>query len=133
MDTIKPNKENPMTAGHALLANAIRSYEPDRLDENTVQSLRFMLKHEAFAPVHEVIEDKILEIADFFRKRDERYVKTNLEGKPLNKPKRGPTRDNRKRKKKQANAGDAFEVGTPGPTMEFIQDPTTKLLIPVKK
>lgn len=108
-----------MQEAYAALADVVRSYEPDRLDENTVQSLRFMLKHETFAPIHDVIEDKILEIADFFRRKSENTVRTNLEGKPLDKPKRGPTRDNRKKKRKVANAADAPEGSTPGPSMEF--------------
>jgi len=106
-----------MQEAYAALADVVRSYEPDRLDDNTVQSLKFMLRHETFAPIHDVIEDKILEIADFFRRKSENTVRTNLEGKPINKPKRTP--DNRKKKRKVANAADAPEGSTPGPTMEF--------------
>ena len=114
-----------------LLANTIRSYEPDRLCENTISSLRFMLKSEVFAPVHDVIEDKILEVAEFFRRRNEEVVKTNLEGRPLNRPKRGPKVDNRKKKKAQANAGNI--PGEPALSMEFRIDKNTGLLMPVRK
>ncbi len=131
MDKLSRIKEKQMTEAYTMLADVIRSYEPDRLCEGTIQSLRFMLKHETFAPIHEVIEDKILEIAEYFRKQNEQYVETNLDGKPLNKPKRGPTRDNRKKKKaKVANAGDLPE---PSLTMNFKVDPNTGLLMPVKK
>ena len=114
------------------LASVIRSYEPDRLSEEVVDSLRFMLKHPTFAPIHEILEAKILEIADYFHKRSERVVRTTLDGKPINKPKNSPKRDNRKKKKKQANAADAPDGSTPGLTMDFIQ---TKegILVPLKK
>lgn len=116
---ITTRKEKKMQEAYAALADVVRSYEPDRLDDNTVQSLKFMLRHETFAPIHDAIEDKILEIADFFRRKSENTVRTNLEGKPLDKPKRGPTRDNRKKKRKVANAADAPEGSTPGPSLEF--------------
>jgi hypothetical protein len=119
-----------MKAAYTMLADAIRSYEPDRLDENTVKSLRFMLKHETFAPIRDVIMDKLIDIGEYFRNREEKVVKTNLEGKPLNKPKRTP--DNRKRKKKVANAGDVPEGSTPGPSISFVQDPKSGILLPVK-
>ena len=118
MDTIKETKtEYPMTQAHALLAETIKSYEPDRLSEEVVASLRFMLKHPTFIPLREVIADKLIEIGEYFARREEQIVKTNLEGKPINKPKRTP--DNRKKKRKVANAADAPEGSTPGPTMEF--------------
>lgn len=120
-----------MAPAYQMLANTIRSYEPDRLCEDTIKSLRFMLKSEVFAPVHDVIEDKILEVADYFRKRNDEVVKTNLEGKPVNTPKRGPTRDNRKKKKAQANAGNL--PGEPALSMEFRIDKNTGLLMPVKR
>lgn len=122
-----------MSPTYQLLAKTISSYEPDCLCEDTIKSLRFMLKNEVFAPVHSVIEDKILEVAEYFRKRNNEYVQTNLDGKPLNRPKRGPTRDNRKKKKAQANAADGPEGSTPGPRMEFRVDKNTGLLIPVRK
>ena len=130
MPKIKPITEDEMKAAYAILAEAIRSYEPDRLDENTVKSLRFMLKHDNFAPIRDVIMDKLIDIGEYFRNKEERVVKTNLEGKPLNKPKR-PT-DNRKKKKKQANAGDAPEGSTPGPSISFVQDPKSGILLPIK-
>jgi hypothetical protein len=130
MPKIKPITEDEMKAAYAMLADAIRSYEPDRLDENTVKSLRFMLKHDNFAPIRDVIMDKLIDIGEYFRNKEERVVKTNLEGKPLNKPKR-PT-DNRKRKKKVANAGDVPEGSTPGPSISFVQDPKSGILLPVK-
>jgi len=132
MDTIQNTKETPMTAGHALLADAIRSYEPDRLSEEVVDSLRFMLKHPTFAPLRDIIADKLIEIGEYFRNKSERIVKTNMEGKPINKPKSGPKRDARKKKRRVANAADAPEGSTPGPTMDFIQ---TKegILVPLKK
>jgi hypothetical protein len=130
MPKIKPITEDEMKAAYAILADAIRSYEPDRLDENTVKSLRFMLKHDNFAPIRDVIMDKLIDIGEYFRNKEERVVKTNLEGKPLNKPKR-PT-DNRKRKKKVANAGDVPEGSTPGPSISFVQDPKSGILLPVK-
>lgn len=119
-----------MDEAYRMLAEVVASYEPDRLCEDTIASLRFMLKSEVFAPIHDVIEDKILEVAEFFRRRNEEYVKTNLEGKPLNRPKRGPKNDNRKKKKVQANAGN---LGEPALSMEFRIDKGTGLLIPVKK
>ena len=132
MPKIKPITEDDMKAAYAILADAIRSYEPDRLDENTVNSLRFMLKHDNFAPVRDVIMDKLIDIGEYFRNKEERIVKTNLEGKPINKPKNSPKRDNRKKKKKQANAANAPEGSTLGLTMNFIQ---TKegILVPLKK
>jgi hypothetical protein len=130
MPKIKPITEDEMKAAYAILADAIRSYEPDRLDENTVKSLRFMLKHDNFAPIRDVIMDKLIDIGEYFRNKEERVVKTNLEGKPLNKPKR-PT-DNRKRKKKVANAGDVPEGSTPGPSISFVQDPKSGILLPIK-
>jgi hypothetical protein len=126
-----PQEKKPMAPTFQLLANTIRSYEPDRLCENTISSLRFMLKSEVFAPVHDVIEDKILEVAEFFRRRNEEVVKTNLEGRPLNRPKRGPKVDNRKKKKVQANAGNL--PGEPALSMEFRIDKNTGLLMPVRK
>lgn len=122
--------EKPMPAAYAILADAIRAYDPATLNEDFVRSLRFMLKHENFAPIRDVIADKLIEIGEFFARREERIVKTNLEGKPINKPKR-PT-DNRKRKKKVSNGGDIPEGNAPS-TMDFIQDPKTGLLMPVKK
>ncbi len=122
-----------MTAGHALLADAIRSYEPDRLSEEVVDSLRFMLKCETFAPIRDIIADKLIDIGEYFQRRNDRIVKTTMEGKPINKPKNSPRRDNRKKKRKTANAGDITEVSTPGPSMSFIQDPKSGILVPLKK
>ena len=73
MDTIKDNQtEYPMTQAHALLAETIKSYEPDRLREEVVASLRFMLKHPTFAPLRDVIMDKLIEIGEYFARREER-------------------------------------------------------------
>ena len=119
-----------MAPAYQMLAATVRSYEPDRLCEDTIKSLRFMLKSEVFAPIHDVIEDKILEVAEYFRKRNDEYIQTNLEGKPVNTPKRGPKNDNRKKKKAQANAGN---LGEPALSMDFRMDKNTGLLIPVKK
>jgi hypothetical protein len=132
MDKIKTYKEKRMREAYASLAEVISSYEPDRLDEKTVDSLRFMLKHDTFAPIRQVIIDKLIDIGEYFRKRDERIIKTTLDGKPI-KPKNIPKNDNRKRKKKQANAGDVPSGSTPGPTMDFRVDPDTGILLPVKK
>jgi hypothetical protein len=110
-------KEKNMQEAYATLADVIRSYEPDRMTRETISSLRFMLKHETFAPIRDVIVNKLIDIGEYFRNRDERIVRTNLEGKPINKPKRTP--DNRKKKRKVANAADAPEGSTPGPSMEF--------------
>ena len=122
-----------MQEAYRMLSDVVSSYEPDRLDEKTVDSLRFMLKSDTFAPIRNVIADKLIEIGEYFRRKSERTVKTNLEGKPLDKPRHNPTRDTRKRKKKVANAGDIPSGSTPGPTMDFVQDPKTGLLMPVKK
>jgi len=119
MNKMVPIKEKKMQEAYAALADVVRSYEPDRLDDNTVQSLKFMLRHETFAPIHDVIADKLIDIGEYFRKKSENTVRTTLEGKPLDKPKRGPKTDNRKKKRKVANAADAPEGSTPGPTMEF--------------
>lgn len=120
-----------MNEAYRMMADVIRSYEPDSLSDEVVASLRFMLKSETFAPIRDVIMDKLIDIGEYFRNKEEKVVKTNLEGKPINKPKR-PT-DNRKRKKKQANAGDAPEGSTPGPSMTFVQDPKTGILLPTQK
>lgn len=126
-----PQEKKPMAPAYQMLADTIRSYEPDRLCEKTIASLRFMLKSEVFAPIHDVVEDKILEVAEYFRKRNDEYIQTNLEGKPLNRPKRGPKVDNRKKKKVQANAGNL--PSEPALSMDFRMDKNTGLLIPVKK
>lgn len=106
-----------MQDAYQLLGEVVKSYEPDRLSEEVVASLRFMLKHPTFIPLREIIADKLIEIGEYFARREERIVKTNLEGKPINRPKRTP--DNRKKKRKVANAGDVPEGSTPGRSMEF--------------
>ena len=125
---MEPDKETRMNA-YAMLADVVRSYEPDTLDENTVDSLKFMLKHPTFAPIHNVIADKIIEIGNYFKRQTERVIHTDDGGKPVNKPKRTP--DNRKKRKRAANAGDIPEGSTPGPSMTFMQDPQTGLLVPI--
>jgi hypothetical protein len=122
-----------MSEAYTMMADVIRAYEPDRLSQEVVDSLRFMLTCDTFAPIRDVIVDKLIDIGEYFRKRDERVVQTTLDGKPINKPKNSPKRDNRKRKKKQANAGDVPANSTPGPVMNFVQDPDTGILLPVKK
>jgi len=130
MPKIESIKEKRMNEAYRMMADVVKSYEPDNLSEEVVNSLRFMLKCETFAPIRDVIMDKLIDIGEYFRNKEERVVKTNLEGKPLNKPKR-PT-DNRKRKKKVANAGDVPEGSTPGPSISFVQDPKSGILLPVK-
>lgn len=122
----KPHKEPEMTPAHTMLAATIRSYEPDRLSEEVVASLRFMLKHPVFAPLRNIIADKLIDIGEYFRNKSERIVKTNLEGKPINKPKRTP--DGRKRKKHQT----AASSNEPALTMDFVQT-REGILVPVKK
>jgi hypothetical protein len=129
MDTMQTTKEPVMKPAYVMLATAIRSYEPDRLSEEVVASLRFMLRSETFAPIKDIIADKLIDIGEYFRRKDERVVKTNLEGKPINRPTRTP--DGRKRKKKAT--GNAPEGSTPGPSMSFVQDPNTGILLPVKE
>lgn len=119
-----------MKPAYVMLANAIKSYEPDRLSEEVVDSLRFMLKNEAFAPIRDVIADKLIDIGEYFQKKSERIVKTTLEGKPITTPTR-PSRptDNRKKKKTQTNAASSNE---PAMTMDFIQT-REGILVPLKK
>jgi hypothetical protein len=123
----EPHKEPVMKPAYVMLANAIKSYEPDRLSEEVVDSLRFMLKSETFAPIKDIIADKLIGVGEYFRKKSERIVKTNLEGKPLSPPKR-PT-DNRKKKKTQTNAASSNE---PALTMDFVQT-REGILVPLKK
>ncbi len=120
----EPHKEPPMKPAYAALAATIRSYEPDRLSEEVVASLRFMLKHPTFTPLRDVIMEKLIDFGEFFRRKDERVVKTNLEGKPLNKPKRTP--DGRKKRKQTAAS-----TSDPALTMDFVQK--DGILVPVKK
>ena len=120
------HKEPPMKPAYASLATTIRTLEPDALDEKIVDSLRFMLKHPTFAPLRDVIMEKLIDIGEYFRLKDEKFVKTNLEGKPINKPKRTP--DGRKKKKKQTATGN----GEPALTMDFVTTPEG-ILVPVKK
>ena len=136
MDNIEAQpkrKKQHMNEAFRLFSDLIESYKPDTVDENTIKSLRFMLEHPTFAPLRDVIANKLIDIGEYYRLINERTVKTNLEGKPINTPKKGPTRDNRKKKRKATNASDAPEGSTPGPTMEFRTDPDTGLLIPVRK
>jgi hypothetical protein len=136
MDNIEAQpkrKKHPMDESFRMFSELIKSYKPDTVDENTINSLRFMLSHPTFAPLWDVIADKLIDIGEYYRLLSERTVKTNMQGKPLNSPKKGPTSDTRKKKKKVANAGDVPEGSTPGPTLEFRTDPDTGLLIPVRK
>ena len=136
MDTIETQpkrKKHHMNDAFRLFADLIKSYKPDTVDENTIKSLRFMLEHPTFAPLRDVIADKLIDIGEYYRLLNEKTVKTNLEGKPINTPKKGPTRDTRKKKKRAANSNDVPEGSTPGPTMEFVQDPDSGLLMPVRK
>jgi hypothetical protein len=127
---IDADTEMDMNESYALLAHVIKSYNPDTLDENTFYSLKFMANHENFSPIHDVIEDKILEIADYFKGRKDTQVTTNLEGKPVSpKPKRTP--DNRKKKKRASNAGDIPDNAIQGPSMTFVTDPQSGLLVPI--
>jgi hypothetical protein len=128
MDTLyETPTEYPMTQAHAMLAATIRSYEPDCISKDEIDSLHFMLKHPSFIQIREVIANKLIDIGEHFRKMEEKIVKTNLEGKPINKPKRTP--DNRKKKKKVSNAGDIQDASL---TMNFAVDPSTGILVPVK-
>lgn len=126
MNIIDTIKEKRMREAYRMLAETIRSYEPDRLSEEVVASLRFMLKSETFAPLRDVIMEKLIDIGEYFRLKDEKFVKTNLEGKPINKPKRTP--DGRKKKKKQT----ANSLGDPALTMDFVTTPEG-ILVPLKK
>ena len=126
MDTIKTETETKMTEAYELIANVIRSYEPDRLDENTVESFKFMLECDTFAPIHKVLADKILEIGEYIKKLNDLVVRTDVSGKPVDKPKRTP--DTRKRRKKSANGNDLPDCGW---GMTFVQK--DGILVPVQK
>lgn len=119
-----------MQDAYRILEEVVKSYEPDRLSEEVVESLRFMLRHPSFAPIRDVIADKLIDIGEYFQKKSERIVKTTLEGKPITTPTR-PSRptDNRKKKKTQTNAASSNE---PAMTMDFVQT-REGILVPLKK
>ena len=132
MDTVgKTIQETPMPQAYKMLAATVDAIQPDRLSEEVVASLRFMLTCETFAPIRDTIANKLIEIGEYFARRDEMYIRTNLEGKPINKPKRTP--DSRKKKKKTSNAGDIPDGSTPVPSLVFQVDEKTGLIIPIKK
>lgn len=132
IEDIMTPKEKKMSPAFKMLSQVIQEYKPELLTEETVESLRFMLKSDVFAPIRDVIADKLIDIGEYFARMEQEVVQTNAEGKPLNtKPK--PTRDNRKRAKKTKMASShSPEALSPESTMIFRLDPDTNILMPVK-
>lgn len=116
---------------YGTLAEVVKAYDPATLNDDFVASLKFMAKHETFKPIWGVVIDKLIDVGEYFRNREATFVQTNAEGKPLNKPK--VTSDSRKRRKTQASGTPGPEDSTPGPSMTFVQDPNTGILVPSKK
>ncbi len=53
------------------LTQVINQMTADTLDRNTIESLRNMLDLPAFQPIRNVIEEKIIEIGNFLKSKDE--------------------------------------------------------------
>lgn len=58
---------NTHKAAYDSLTQVIESLSADRVDENTVLSLKGMLTLTAFAPIRTIIENKIIEIGNYLK------------------------------------------------------------------
>lgn len=97
---------NPYTA----LANTIKALDPAKVmlndEDHTLKSLLFMVKHETFRGIRDVIATKIDEIESYLRDANEELKK--FEANQRETPRKGPKVDNRK-KKKSTPAGPVYD------------------------
>ncbi len=63
-------KPKPKVAAYNSLTLVIDQMTADTLDRNTIESLRNMLDMNAFQPIRNVIEKKIIEIGNFLKSKD---------------------------------------------------------------
>jgi hypothetical protein len=57
-------------AAYSMLTLVIDQMVADTLDRNTIESLRNMLDMDAFQPIRDVIEKKIIEVGNYLKSKD---------------------------------------------------------------